>query len=457
MKQFDLGIIGAGPGGYVTAIKAAKMGLKVVTFEKEYIGGVCLNVGCIPTKTLMKSAHLMHDMKMASAFGFKSTSVELDWKALMNRKDAVVKKLTTGVKTLMKLAGVTIVNAFAEAIDSTHIEAEGETYQVKNIILALGSSPAYPNVKGLKEAIDAGKILDSTGALSLKEKPNSMTVIGGGVIAVEFATMFSTFGVDVTMIQRSDMILSGMDDDVRKVMGKEVKKSGVNLITGTKLIEFDGTKVRYEHKGEVKEVDSEYVLVSLGRKANVSGSEKLGLKMDRNRVVVDEYGMTSVPGVYAIGDMSSKYQLAHVASAEGLLVLDHIAGKKRTLDYNKIPSGIYGFPEVASIGLTEAQVKESGIEYETATFPVAANGRSMASGEKAGFVKVISDKEFGEVLGVHIVAGIATDLISEALMIMQLEGTVEDIALAVHPHPTNSEMIMEVAHMIEGYPIHVNK
>lgn len=457
MKQFDLGIIGAGPGGYVTAIKAAKLGLSVVIFEKEYIGGVCLNVGCIPTKALIKSAHVLDEMKKASEFGLTASSVGVDWKALMSRKDGVVKKLTSGVKTLMKLAGVTIVEAFAEAVDSRHIEANGEKYELKNIVLALGSSPTFPEIKGMKEAIEAGKVIDSTGALTLKEKPKKLTVIGGGVIAVEFSTIYSTFGTEVTMIQRSDMILSGMDQDVRKTMGKELEKHGVNLFTGTKLLEVDKSKVKFEHKGEIKEVESDYILVSLGRKANTSGCEKLNLKMDGKKVWVDEYMRTSVDGVYAIGDMSSKYQLAHVASAEGLCVLDHIMGKARTIDYNKIPAGVYGFPEAASIGLTESEVKDLKIEYNVAKFPVQANGRSMASGETAGFVKIISDKVLGEILGVHIVAGVATDLITEALMIMTLEGTVEDISVAVHPHPTNSEMMMETAHMIEGYPIHVSK
>lgn len=460
MENFDLAILGAGPGGYVAAIKAAELGLGVVLFEKEFIGGVCLNVGCIPTKAMMKSAHLIEEMRHAETYGINSGSESgpsVNWESMMSRKDGVVSKLTGGVEKLLKMAGVKIVKAFATVTDSTHVEADGEVYEVKNIILALGSSPSYPDIKGMDEALKTGKVLDSTGLLSLKEQPKSLLVIGGGVVALEFATMFNAFGTEVTMVQRSDMILSGMDDEVRKQMGRQAKKSGINLLTGTAIKEINGTTLTYEQKGKTKEAKADYVLVSLGRSANTKGVEALNLEMNKGRVLVDEYYRTSVKGVYAIGDMSSKLKLAHVATAEGLAALDHIIGKPRTIDYNKIPSGIYGFPEAAAIGMTEQEVADLGIEYEVAKFPVAANGRSMAAGESVGFVKIISDKKLGEVLGVHIVAGIATDLISEALMVMQLEGTVKDIGLAVHAHPTNSEMMQETAHIIEGFPIHVNK
>ncbi len=458
MNKFDLAIVGAGPGGYVTAIKAASMGYKTVLFEKEYIGGVCLNVGCIPTKTMIKSAHLYHEIHNSASFGLnlgEGANPDVDWDALMARKNGVVSKLTGGVGMLLKGAGVTVVKAFAEVKDSTHIVANGEEYEVKNMILALGSSPSFPNVKGMKEAYEAGDVIDSTGILNLKKQPKKLVVIGGGVIALEFAVIFNALGTDVTMIQRSDYILTGMDMDLRKTIQKLSKKNGIDIVTGTKLLEVNGKKVKYEKDGEVIEIEGDEVLVSLGRKPNTKGIEALNLEMDGKRVKVDEYYRTSIPNIYAIGDMSSSIQLAHVASAEGLCALDHLDGKPRTLDYNKMPACVYGFPEVASIGLTEEGAKEQGLNYETVKFMVSANGRSMASGEVEGFVKIIADKEIGEILGAHIVAGVATDLISEILMVMQLEGTVEDIALAVHPHPTNSEMIMEAAHMLEGYPIHM--
>ncbi|PID83058.1 MAG: dihydrolipoyl dehydrogenase [Clostridiales bacterium] len=459
MNKFDLAVIGAGPGGYVTAIKAASLGLKTVLFEKEFIGGVCLNVGCIPSKALMKSAHLFDEIKKADEFGLtlgNNANPDVDWTKLIKRKDGVVSKLTGGVKMLLKGAGVTVVEAFAEAKDAKHIVADGKEYEVKNMILALGSSPSFPNVPGLKEAFDRGDVVDSTGILSLPSKPKDLVIIGGGVIALEFAIIYNAFGTKVTMLQRSSKILTGMDEDVRTAMDKVARKMGINIITNTNLKEIKGKTVVFEQNGVVQELSGEKILCSLGRKPNTKGVEALNLEMNKNSVKVDEYYRTSVPGVYAIGDMSSKLKLAHVASAEGLCALDHIVGIERTLDYNKMPAVIYGFPEAAVIGMTEEQVKEKGIEFETAKFPVAANGRSMAGGEKDGFIKIISDKNIGEILGVHMVASVASDMISQALMVMELEGTVADISLSVHPHPTNSEMVMEAAHILEGHPIHVS-
>ncbi len=457
MKKFDLAVIGAGPGGYVTAIKAAHLGLSTVCFEKEYVGGVCLNVGCIPSKALIKSAHVFDEMKEAESFGLTLNGAKpgVNWDSLMKRKEGIVSKLTGGVKGLMKGAGVTLVEGVATVKDSKHIECNGEQYEVKNIILALGSSPSFPNVPGLKEAVEKGDVIDSTGALSLPKLPNKFTVIGGGVIALELASVYNSLGSEVTMIQRSDKILTGMDEDVRSEMGKIAIKHGINLVTGTKLVEVKGKTVVYEKDGKKHEVKADAVLCSLGRSVNTAGIEALNLKMEDKRVKVDEYYQTSVPGVYAIGDMSSKYQLAHVASAEGLAALDHLMGKPRTLDYNHMPSVVYGHPEAAAVGMTEKEVKEAGIDYEVGKFPVAANGKSMASGDSAGFIKVISDKKIGEILGVHMVSAAASDMIAEAVMIMELEGTPHEIGNSVHPHPTNVEMVMEAAHIIEGYPIHV--
>ncbi len=459
MKKFDLAVIGAGPGGYVTAIKAAHLGLSTVVFEKEYVGGVCLNVGCIPSKALIKSAHVFDEMKEATSFGLtlNGAKPDVDWTALMKRKSDIVAKLTGGVKGLLKGAGATLVEGVATVKDAKHIECNGEQYEVKNIILALGSSPSFPNIPGLKEAIEKGDVVDSTGALSLPKKPKDFIVIGGGVIALELASVYNSFGSKVTMLQRSDKILTGMDEEVRTEMGKVATKSGINLITGTKLLEVKGKTVKYEKDGKTHEISAEAVLCCLGRSVNTAGAEALNLEMENNRVKVDEYYRTSVPGVYAIGDMSSKFQLAHVASAEGLCALDHLIGKPRKLNYNHMPSVVYGHPEAASVGMTEAEVQAAGIEYEVGKFPVAANGKSMASGDSVGFIKIISDKKIGEILGMHMVSSSASDMIAEGVMIMELEGTPVEIGNSVHPHPTNVEMVMEVAHLIEGYPIHVGK
>ncbi len=460
MKKFDLAVIGAGPGGYVTAIKAAHLGLSTVIFEKKYVGGVCLNVGCIPSKALIKSAHVLDEIREAASYGLTlgdNAKPGVDWDALMKRKEGIVSKLTGGVKGLIKNSGATLVEGVATVKDAKHIECNGEQYEVKNIILALGSSPAFPNVKGLKEAVEKGDVIDSTGALSLPKRPENFVVIGGGVIALELASVYNSLGSNVTMIQRSDKILTGMDEEIRSEMGKVAKKAGINLITGTKLIEVKGKTVIYEKDGKTHEVKGDAILCSLGRSVNLTGAEALNLEMENKRVKVDEYYRTSVEGVYAIGDMSSKYQLAHVASAEGLCALDHITGNPRTLNYNHMPSVIYGHPEAASVGMTEKQVKELGIEYEVGKFPVAANGKSMASGDNTGFIKVISDKKIGEILGIHMISSAASDMIAEGVMIMELEGTPVEIGNSVHPHPTNVEMIMEAAHIIEGVPIHVGK
>ncbi len=458
MKKFDLAVVGSGPGGYVTAIKAAHLGLSTVIFEKEYVGGVCLNVGCIPSKALIKSAHVFDEIKHAESFGLtlgKDAKPDVDWKSLMKRKDDVVNRLTSGVAGLLKNAGATLVQGEATVKDAKHIECNGEEYEVKNIILALGSSPSFPDVKGLKESVKKGNVIDSTGALSLKKRPKDMIVIGGGVIAFELASVYNSLGSKVTMIQRSSKILTGMDEEIRTEMGNLAVRAGINLVTGTKLLEVNGKTVKYEKDGKTHTIKAEQVLCSLGRSANLKGAEALNLAMNKNRVKVDEYYQTSVKGVYAIGDMSSKIQLAHVASAEGLCALDHLIGKPRTLNYNRMPSVVYGHPEASSVGMTEKEVKEAGIEYDVAKFPVAANGKSMASNDTAGFIKIISDKKIGEILGVHMVAASASDMIAEAVLAMELESTPHEIGLAVHPHPTNSEMIMETAHMIEGYPIHV--
>ncbi len=459
MNKFDIAFVGAGPGGYVTAIKAAELGYKVVIFEKEYIGGVCLNVGCIPTKALLKSAHLLSEINEAESFGIKladKLEPTVDWQVLMARKDDIVEKLTSNVKILLRNKGITLVEAFAEILDAKRIKANDTVYEAKNIILAMGSSPSFPNVKGLQEAFQAKDVVCSTGMLSLKAQPKKLLVIGGGVIALEFATIFNALGTDVTILQRSKTILSGMDKDVRKTMQRVAVKAGINVITDTKLLEVQGKTVKFEKGGKVLEETGDVVLVSMGRSANTKGIEALNLEMNKNSVKVDEYYQTSLAGVYAIGDMSSPIKLAHMASAEGFAALDHIMGKPRIINYDRVPACVYGFPEAASIGLTEEQVKEKGIEYKVAKFRAMANGKSLASGDTDGVLKIITDEKIGEILGVHIVGGVATDLISQALMVMELEGTAHEIANAVFPHPTNSEMLAEAAHIIEGYPIHVS-
>jgi len=462
MQTYDVIIIGGGPGGYVAAIKAAQMGAKTALIEGHKIGGVCLNYGCIPTKTLLKSAHVYRDILNAQSYGIVISDVEkvqIDWKRLMTRKTAVVDKIVDGVIKLLKLNNVVIVEGYAEAIDAKTVKVGSALLHAKNIILATGSSVKMPNIEGLDKAYAKGIVIDSTGATELKSRPKTMTILGGGVIAVEFATLFNSLGTKVTLLQRSETLLKNLDQDVKYTIQRHLIEEGVDILTGVKFAKIDDHSVVFEHDGEKKSIEGEYILASLGRQPNLKGFEKLNLKTDRKGVWVDEHMQTSVAGVYAIGDMCGKYMLAHVASAEGLVAVESILNHKNSkpIDYKKIASCIYSFPEVGVIGYTEEEAKKAEFDVGTSLFPLTANGKAMAEGETSGFVKIIHDKKYGEVIGVHIVASHATDMISEAAITMELEGTVHDLAKTVHPHPTLSEIVMEAAHGAVDKPIHLYK
>ncbi len=460
MKTYDIAIIGGGPGGYVAAIKAAQLGAKVALFERDAIGGVCLNVGCIPTKTLLNTAKIYQQIQNASTFGIDLGSVDtmkIDWPGLMSRKEKVVRKLVKGVEQLLKKNQVDVYPYEAKVVSKNKIQyAEGEI-ACESLIIATGSSNAFPPIDGLKEARESGNLLDSTGILSIDGVPESLVILGGGFIAVEFATFFSSIGTTVTMLQRSDQILTGQDQDVRDTIQKHLKKTGVNIRTGTEIIKIDGPSVQYrDAKGE-KEIEGTYILASLGRRPNLSGIESLSLELNKKGIRVDEHMRTSVEGVYAIGDVVGGYMLAHVASAEGIVAVENIMGASKTIDYGKVPSCIYSFPEVGMVGLTEEQAREQFDEVIVSTFPLAANGKALAEGESTGFVKIIAEADYGEVVGIHIVASHATDMIAEAVATMELEGTIYDLAKAIHPHPTLSEVVMEAAHGAVDQPIHIYK
>lgn len=456
--MYKLIVIGGGPGGYVAAIKAAQLGVKVALIERHKIGGVCLNYGCIPTKTLLRSAKLYKDMMQASDFGIdvlEPKNININWQNLMNRKNRVVSQLVGGVEQLLKHNGVEVIYEEAEVVDSHTVKAGQQVLKCEHMILATGSSVTMPDIPGLHDAFKSGDVINSSGAIALKGLPKSLTILGGGVIAVEFATLYGSFGTEVTLIQRSGSILKKLDVDVQKIMTRHLKKLGVKIITDTSIKSIAGSVVHFEHKGKAQSVKSDKILVSLGRKANVKGFEKLKLKMERGFVVTDEHMETSVKDVYAIGDLNGKYMLAHVASAEGILAVEAILDDKKTIDYNKIPSCIYSFPEVGVVGYTEEEAKEKGFKVKTSMFPLSANGKALAEGESTGFVKIVFDETYGEVLGVHIVASHATDMIAEAVASLELEATVHDLAKTVHPHPTLSEIVMEAAHGAVDKPIHI--
>lgn len=460
MKNYDIIVLGGGPGGYVAAIKGAQLGAKVLLIEAHKIGGVCLNYGCIPTKTLLRTANLYKDMMNAAEFGIDIESMEsvtINWKNLMKRKEKVVKRLTGGVRQLVKHNGIDYVEGFGTVLDKNTIEVDGTQYKGENLILATGSTTRVPDIPGLRESFLEGHSVDSTGAIALPKRPESLTILGGGVIAVEFATLYNSLGTEVTLLQRSDKVLKFLDKDVQETMQKHLVKEGVKIITGVDIQSIDENRVHYEVDGEKKVTESDHVLVSLGREPNLKGLKNLNLKVGRRGVDVDDHMETSVKGVYAIGDLNGKYMLAHVASAEGIVAAEAIMGSKNTINYNRVPSCIYSFPEVGVVGYTEEQAKEAGYDVDTSTFPLSANGKALAHGEKTGFVKIVLDKTYGEVLGVHIVAAHATDMIAEATASLELEATVHDLAKTVHPHPTLSEVVMEAAHGAVGKPIHAIK
>lgn len=463
MKKYDVIVLGAGPGGYVAAIRAAQLGAKVAVVDKEAIGGVCLNWGCIPTKTLLKNAKIYKNILHGDFYGIDGVDIDKvkpNWQSMMQRKNDVVDKLVSGIKVLLEKNNVDIYMEFGEFLDKNHIKVGEETLYGEKMIIATGTSPKAPNIEGIQESIKDGYMITAKGLLSMEELPDSMIILGGGVIAVEFATLMSTLNVNVTLIQRSPRILSGMDTELADNLARQLKKNKVKVVTNTSLKSIDGNKVTVEVKGKKgkeskdKVFEAEKILLSLGIKPNLEGLEKLDLQIDRGGIETNEKMETNIKGVYAIGDINGKYNLAHVASAEGIVAAENAMGENQAMSYKAIPSCVYTFPELASVGLTEEEAEEKDFEIIVSKFPVSANGKAMAEGEKAGFVKIIAEKESGKVLGVHIMTTTATDMIAEAVMVMELGGTAKDIAKAVHPHPTLSEMVMETAHDIVGHPIH---
>ena len=459
MKNYDLIVLGSGPGGYVAAIKAGQKNLKVAIIEKEAIGGVCLNWGCIPTKSLLKSAKVYNEILNSKDYGIiieDKTQVKPDWKAIIKRKDRIVRRLTGGVKMLLEKNNVDIFIGEGTVLNKNEVKVNDEVLKSKNIILATGASPIFPPIDGIQKAYKDGHLLTSKEILAIESIPSELVIIGGGVIGLEFATIFNTFGSKVTIIEREKEILLNIDDEVRDTMLKILKKAQVNILTESSVVKVTDNKVTYKTiVGETKTISSEKILLSVGMKANVNSFKSLNLKMDKNFVSVNDHLQTSVDNIYAIGDVNGKMMLAHVASHQGLIAIQHILGKSEKINYNQIPSPIYSFPEVAQIGLTEKAAKTQGLDYKVSKFPLQANGKALAGNETEGFIKIIASKKYNEIIGVHILAENASDLISEAVITMKLEGTADEIANSVHPHPSISEIFHEAALGIVDKPIHI--
>ena len=461
MQKFDAVVVGGGPGGYECAIRLSQNGLKTALVEEAELGGTCLNRGCIPTKTLLHSADIYHDAKNGAPFGVNVGELTFDYAKIIERKNAVAKQLSNGVAFLEKNHGVTVFASHATLADRNTVElANGETLQCDHLIVATGSSPARIPIPG----VDLPGVVDSTGLLNMTTCPKHIIIVGGGVIGVEFATFFYRLGVPVTIVEMLDRVLGPLDKDITDFVEAELKRCGVELVLGVRVESIEaGLKANYAavKDGAKGSVEGDVVLMAGGRAPNTKGIglEKLGVRMDRKGFVeIDGLCRTNVPGVYAIGDINGKMQLAHVASAQGLLVADHIAGKPcKQLNYNRIPSCVYCNPETAMVGLTEEQARATGREIGTGTFNLSGNGKALTMGENKGLVKFVYDKATDEILGFHVIGPRATDLAAEVAAVMECEGTVAEIGRTVHPHPTVSEVVMEAAHVCHGSCVNAPK
>lgn len=463
-QRYDLVVIGGGPGGYVAAIRGAQLGMRVALIEKEKLGGVCLNIGCIPTKALLRNAELLHLLKHASEFGISFDNLRVDFGAAIRRSRRIAERLSKGVEFLMKKNKIEVLNGEGRLLSPRKIgifadgQAKGEV-EAENLILATGSRPKL--IPGLP--IDGRRVLTSNEALLLEEAPQSITLIGAGAVGVEFADIYNAYGIEVTLIEMLPRVLPVEDTEISDLLAKAFVKKGIRIMTGALVqgVEVGADRVVLQlKKGEaVEELSTEAVLVAVGRVPNTEGIglEEAGISLDRGSFIqVDEKLQTTVSNVYAIGDCIGPPLLAHKAMHEGVLVVEEIAGIGRgRLDHRRIPNCTYCEPQVASIGLTEEEAREQGFKIKVGRFPFQANGKALAMGSPEGLVKVIADSETGEILGVHIIGPEATELIALAGSAMTLEATPEAIAHVIHAHPTLSEAFAEANLAILGRAVHL--
>ena len=465
MSDFDLVIIGSGPGGYVAAIRAAQLGMKVVCVEKENtLGGTCLNIGCIPSKALLSSSEKFSDLLLHSKeHGIKTDKVELDLEKMMGRKDSIVKKLTTGIQYLFKKNKITHISGLATFTDKNSISVKTSKEEIslsgKNFIIATGSTSIdIPSI-----TVDEKQIVTSTGALALNKVPKSLLVIGGGYIGLEMGSVWSRLGSKVTVVEALDRIVPTMDSEIAAEFMKSLQKQGLEFKLSHKVTATKKGKdvveviMQSSDKKELKE-SYEIVLMSIGRKPNTEGLnlEKIGVKLNKNKSIeIDKNFKTSVDGIYAIGDVAPGPMLAHKAEEEGVACVEFINGQKPHINYDAVPAIVYTNPEVASVGKTEEQLKEENIDYKVGKFPFMANGRALTTSASEGFVKILVDKKTDQILGAHIIGHDAGQLIAEIVTTMEFGGSAEDIARICHAHPTTSEAVKEAAMNIDGRAIHI--
>ncbi|MGA1227077.1 MAG: dihydrolipoyl dehydrogenase [Tamlana sp.] len=458
MSKYDIIVLGSGPGGYVTAIRASQLGFKTAIIEKESLGGVCLNWGCIPTKALLKSAQVFEYLKHAEDYGLKVKDAEHDFDAVVKRSRGVADGMSKGVQFLMKKNKIDVINGYGKIKPGKKVDVDGTEYSADHIIIATGArSRELPNLPQ-----DGEKVIGYREAMSLKKQPKKMIVVGSGAIGVEFAYFYNSMGTEVTIVEYLPNVVPVEDEDVSKQLERSFKKSGINIMTSAEVTKVDtsgkGVKATVKTSKGEETLEADIILSAVGIKTNIEniGLEDVGIVVDRDKIIVNDFYQTNIPGYYAIGDVTPGQALAHVASAEGILCVEKIAGQHvEALDYGNIPGCTYCTPEIASVGLTEKAAKEKGFDIKVGKFPFSASGKASAGGNKDGFVKVIFDAKYGEWLGCHMIGAGVTDMIAEAVLGRKLETTGHEVLKAVHPHPTMSEAVMEAVAAAYDEVIHI--
>lgn len=463
MSKYDVIVLGSGPGGYVTAIRASQLGFKTAVIEKESLGGVCLNWGCIPTKALLKSAQVFEYLNHAQDYGLKVEKADKDFGAVIKRSRGVADAMSKGVQFLMKKNKIDVINGFGKLKQGKKVEVTDKgdkktEYSADHIIIATGArSRELPNLPQ-----DGKKVIGYRQAMSLEKQPKSMIVVGSGAIGVEFAHFYKTMGTDVTIVEFLPNLVPLEDEEISKQFERNFKKAGIKVMTSSSVESVDTSgdlvKAKVKTKKGEETLEAEVVLSAVGIKSNLEniGLEELGIKTDKDKILVSEYYETNVKGIYAIGDVVAGPALAHVASAEGITCVEKIKGLHvEPIDYGNIPGCTYASPEIASVGMTEKQAKEAGYELKVGKFPFSASGKAKAAGTPGGFVKVIFDAKYGEWLGCHMIGAGVTDMIAEAVLGRKLETTGHEVLKAIHPHPTMSEAVMEAVADAYGEVIHL--
>lgn len=461
--NYDVIVLGSGPGGYVTAIRASQLGLKTAVIEKESLGGICLNWGCIPTKALLKSANVFEYLQHANDYGIKVEGAEADFNAMIKRSRGVAEGMSNGIQFLMKKNKIDVINGFGKIMPGKKVSVTDEAgktteYTASNIIIATGArSRQLPNLPQ-----DGKKVIGYREAMSLPEQPKKMIVVGSGAIGVEFAYFYKAIGTEVTIVEFMPNVVPVEDEEVSKQLERSLKKQGIKVMTNASVEKVDtagkGCKATVKTKKGEEVIEADIVLSAVGIEANIDGIglEDVGIVTDKGKILVNDFYQTNIPGYFAIGDCVPGQALAHVASAEGITCVEKIAGHSpEPIDYNNIPGCTYCSPEVASVGYTEKAAKEAGYDIKVGKFPFSASGKASASGAKDGFVKLIFDAKYGELLGGHMIGANVTEMIAEIVAIRKLETTGHELIKTVHPHPTMSEAVMEAAAAAYDEVIHM--